>query len=215
MLELFKSILREIESNWINFFSMVATVVTGFVAVVALTSWKQEKRYEIKMNAFAKSRSALDLVKYLRSPISFNGIVSKELEDTYLLNQGKEKLTPVDTQALIFTAKLKYHETTYKEILYLRETLWATYGERNIYYRFYDAIITTILRVHNAHDDNILLQHEEFKKDEEFKIRRNEIRSIICSVSNDPILNDLSLLYDELTDTRLNLKSRILKKIKK
>lgn len=185
---------------------MLATLVTGIVAVVALFSWKQQKLYEVKIEALAKSRSAIDLVKYLRSPVSYASEIDPGILDDWNKFNPGTIMNPVDKQAIIFHSKLKFHDATYKEMLFLRERIWANYSDEHPFYLFYDYAVQTIMDVSSAHNERRMIADKDDFPDDEYKLRRTELSRTVTAFKNDEITRKITLLYNNILKKRAKRK---------
>lgn len=201
------SLLDQILNNWIDFLSMIATVSAASYGIYAISSWRHQKDFEMKIEIFAMSRRALDLVKYLRSPFSWSGEINPEVMNKWFNVNDNKLLNRYQSQLVIFQSRLKLHDQTYKELLELRERAWAHFGPDHIYFRFYDLVLSTIIGVANAHAERIELSNTDEFPAEEYKEERKLLNKKVVSLTGDEINTNLEKMFDELIKTRKRIKS--------
>lgn len=148
---------------------MAATVITAGFAGAALLSWKDQKKYDLRINALAKSRLALDLITLLRMPYDYNE-TSKAMESGhphYLMSKIEEIDQVLDKKAEL-----------YEDILKTKEMVWATLGEKNHYTAFYTEVTDTIEKIRFAHYESYRMainMEFVFPENEDKKIQLFEI----------------------------------------
>ena len=182
-----------------DWLSVAAALLTLYIAFKALRTWKQEKLYDIQIEALAKSRLALDIITIIRSPISYIGEIDEEISKQYF--KANNKIDQHDQQYLIFHSRLKNFQNEYKDILTLREKLWATFGQTHIFYRFYDKIVVIIHELNRAHMEYSMRMKDKETYPNDIKENRErlvELRNLMFSISGDAVSMELNMLHDEL-----------------
>lgn len=188
------------ELNWIEITSMIASVITTIIAGAALVSWKQQKNYELKMEALAASRKAKGLITLLRNPVSFDAEIDTEIAAGYPVNI--ERWTSFDRNYLTFQSRLKSNKQLYDELYLIREKVWAGYSDVHTYYQYFEFVINIVQKIAHAHSTVLLLQKKEFLKipnrDEEI----SKSMELILHTSGDSTSTQLETLYENVCSTR-------------
>lgn len=107
-------------------------IVTCIIAYVALSSWKQQKKHELRIEIFANSRSAMGMIRSIRDPITFEG----EITDDVISERQRVNIdppTPEEYRYMIFLTRTKKTYEQYQQLLLLREKIWAEYDENHIF----------------------------------------------------------------------------------
>ncbi|SMC52623.1 hypothetical protein [Pedobacter nyackensis] len=197
------ALFTEISKHWIELLTLLAAIFTMVAAFKALAIWKDQRLHELKMEIFAVSRRSVDLIKYLRDPVSFDGEINQELLDSWKKHNPNE-LSTFTSKFLVFQSKLRFHDATYKEILFLRERVWAEFGDSHIFNIFYDYIIKTIVDLNSAHRQLTYLEKENVIDDPEFRSEKKELILRINAVGQDEITKTLEKNFDLLLKERVN-----------
>lgn len=184
-----------------EFWTMVATIVTCIIAYVALSSWKQQKKHELRIEIFANSRSAMGMIRSIRDPITFEG----EITDDVISERQRVNIdppTPEEYRYMIFLTRTKKTYEQYQQLLLLREKIWAEYDENHIFYRFYDYILQTTIDIRDAHHVCMLLRDRVTfcKPEDAFERSRNEQK--IATKKEDEIEKSMKNLFTELSEER-------------
>jgi len=184
-----------------EFWSMVATIATCAIAYIALSSWKQQKKHELRIEIFANSRSAMGMIRSIRDPITFEG----EITDDFISERQRINVTlptPEEHRYMIFLTRAKKTYEQYQQLLTLREKIWAEYDENHIFYRFYDYILQTTIDIRNAHHCCMLLQDRNTfcRPEDNIERKRNEFK--IATTKGDEIEIMMEQLFTELTEER-------------
>lgn len=180
---------------------MAATIVTCALAFIALSSWKQQKKHELRIEIFANSRSAMGMIRSIRDPITFDGeIIDEVIDERHRINKAPP--TPEEIRYMIFLTRAKKTYEQYQQLLTLREKIWAEYDENHIFYRFYDYILNTTVDIRNAHHGCMLIRDRKtFRRPEDAIERtRNELK--IATKRGDEIESTMEQLFSELTEAR-------------
>lgn len=174
--------------NWAEIGSMIGTIITAGIAGGALFSWKDQKKYDIQIEALAKSRIAIDLISTLRSPFSHERELDENFKDEHL-KSNNNVMTPIDYQYLLFQSRLYKHEKTYTDILTVREKLWAIFGEKNNLTKFYTEITAIVRRIQLAHLDRAGFTAMGLADSEEYKEKMMELHKITTFYADDDIIS--------------------------
>lgn len=131
------------EPNCAEILSAAGTLLTTVFAGIALYGWKDQKTYEVRMEALSKSRSAVELVFTLRNPGNYPQKIKENIE--------KEDKLDVISDIEIFERLLKTKTSFYEDIIRTREIVWASLGPKHKYTIFYTEVTDIIERVKMAH----------------------------------------------------------------
>ncbi|RZJ20362.1 MAG: hypothetical protein EON51_15345 [Acinetobacter sp.] len=180
---------------------MVATIATCAIAYIALSSWKQQKKHELRIEIFANSRSAIGMIRSIRDPITFVG----EITDDVISERQRVNVTPPSAEEhryMIFLTRAKKTYDQYQKLLTLREKIWAEYDENHIFYRFYDYILQTTVDIRDAHHACMLLQDKKAYSRPEDAVERNRNEQKIAMKKGDEIEISMKQLFAELAEER-------------
>jgi hypothetical protein len=180
---------------------MVATIATCAAAFIALSSWKQQRKHELRIEVFANSRSAMAMIRDIRNPISFYGEITDEvIEERNRINTGPA--TREEKAYMIFLTRAKKSFELYQQLLALRERIWAEYDENHIFYRFYDYIIKTNIEIRDAHQNCMMLRDRKTYCNPEDEITRSQMQLITVSMKGDRIETKMNNLFSDLMEER-------------
>lgn len=199
------SITNQITNNWMDFIIMLATIFMAWIAWKALSTWKDQKDHELRIEIFANSRRALEMIKSLRNPVSVEGEITDEVIEER--NRITNHLPDADEQNfMVFLSRANRLDGTYQQFLVLREKIWAEYEEKHIFYQFYDYIIKTNLELSHAHKLYVSIRDRNSFNTKEDKEERRRLKLITISMKDDPINKKLDELFEKLEEERRKYK---------
>lgn len=178
------------DPNWAEVASAAGTVLTTICAVVALYGWRTQKNYELRMNAIAKGRLAMDLVFKLRQ-----GHKSDELT----LQAAKESIR-------YFSTVLKSERQLYEEVLIIKEQLRTNFGEAHNITSFYNKTLAIITALKFSHARRLKIINDGITKECEKEIK--EIHNLIFFNSSE---NDVNYILDSKYEEIIDKKSLLSK----
>lgn len=187
-------------------------VILMIVAVVALFSWRSQKRFEATVELLSNSHKAKDYLSLLRdrtgagrSYASSSRFVKElalgEIENTY------ERRLHANEQVL----KFKEPELTnlYNIVLDMRTKAWVLFGKTNKFYKFYDEIVCMSTNVYLSHTAMVFVLQRlskgglsESEKQEAEKQEYIFHDRIYNQITDDPIDKRIEEMIAELENER-------------
>lgn len=191
--ETLESVLSSLDHLW-YFLAAAASIGTFWVALKALKSWQHQKLYDLTIENLALCNVAVDLISFLRSPVSNDD----EIKAEYLkaIDANEESLDELSRRALkawyLFESRRELKNESYDAILKLRETNWAVFGPGDNYYKFYDRIVALVIEIRAAYINNYYRTkgRDEFSAEENKHIRIAN-RKVMYELNDDEITTEL------------------------
>ncbi|WP_316743764.1 hypothetical protein [Pedobacter antarcticus] len=176
--------MTEIASNQPNIaeiFSAAGTILTTIFAGLALYNWKDQKKYELRMDAIAKGRVALDLVFKLRRYEKSNELTFQSVEE--------------DRKHYVTTFQSDRH--LYEEILRIKAQLGDNYGESHKMTMFFEKTISVINAIKYAHQNMSNIIKNGITEESENAIRSAQNLIYFPATEND-VSYDLEQQYEDM-----------------
>lgn len=195
-----------------DYIQAVCAVILVIVAVVALFSWRSQKRFEATVELLSNSHKAKDYLSLLRNRTGsarnyqsstrfLKELNLDEIENTY------DRRLHTNEQVL----KSKEPELTnlYNTVLDMRTKAWVLFGKTNRFYKFYDEIVCMSINVYLNHTAMVFVLQTMAKgglsESEKEKAEKQEsifYDRIYNQIIDDPINNRIEEMIAELENER-------------
>ncbi|HWK58729.1 MAG TPA: hypothetical protein VNQ80_15405 [Parapedobacter sp.] len=117
----------------------IASFLTMVIAAIALFAWKQQKKYDLVIDAKAKAGSVIEYIAFIRGP--FNNYHLVELESFF--QKAIDEKNNGQKNTLNYVIKnYKRFDNFYIEIVDISERLKSSFGKKNPLVKFYSFAVT-------------------------------------------------------------------------
>ncbi|AMP99822.1 hypothetical protein AY601_2948 [Pedobacter cryoconitis] len=196
-------------SDWLTFIVSVLTFIvsagTLYLGYRALNSWRNERRYNVAVNALAIANRGRYYVEALRSPAQFEGELDDKVQEIY---RGKN----VPEEVLLIESRRKNFADLLKEIYLNNEIALIELGENHIIHKYLQKVIEIDNDVLKAADSyarlKIMISHEEIESDE-VKKKLIKLRRRMFQFTDDQHHKELSTLHEKLIIYRTTISSKL------
>ncbi|QEL03450.1 hypothetical protein FKG96_22330 [Olivibacter sp. LS-1] len=190
-------------SEWLSSLSTFATLM---VAVYALFQWKEQKQYDVQVEALSVLRVSADVVRNLRNPISSSGEINEKFFNAMNteLEQGKMSQNVIH-EIYVFQSRMLRHEEDLKRVYQMKERLWATFGDNHYLTNSFETIAKRIKDINNAYHKYAIANQMKDNLDKDMvRTELANARKIMYGMSGDEISKEL----DDIISKADSLKKR-------
>ncbi|SFH46425.1 hypothetical protein [Pedobacter insulae] len=200
-----------ISANKAEFIQAICAVIVAVIALVALFSWRSQKRFEAVIELLINTHKAKEYMELLRdqsagikgyaSAMSFRKTLNlKDIENIY-----ERRMTEYQ---LVLEAKEPQLSELYGIVLDMRTKAWVLFGKNNKFYRFYDEIISMSMGIYFTHTAMIFTLERLIKgglSEEDIKICQDQeynFHDRIYRKPNDEITKKIEEMIAKLEEER-------------